>query len=94
MQFPSTTDPKTGIFSVFRAAGFITYSKQELQQIRDRFIELEEKERRWDSIIRREVKRETGKVPFKIHNRIEEFRFRREIALEIKETKDIEKNVI
>ena len=80
--------------SVFRAAGFITYSKQELQQIRDRFIELEIKEGTWRTTVRREVKRETGKVPFKIHNSIEEFRFRREVALEIKEAKDIEENVI
>jgi hypothetical protein len=71
--------------SVFRAAGFITYSKQELQQIRDRFIELEEKERRWDAIVRREAKRQNSNVPFKIHNRIEDFRLRREIALEIQE---------
>lgn len=80
--------------SVFRAAGFITYSKQELQQIRERFIELEEKERRWDCIVRREAKRQNPNVPFKIHNRIEDFRLRREIALEIKETKEVEKNVI
>jgi hypothetical protein len=80
--------------SVFRAAGFITYSKQELQQIRDRFIELEDPDRIWGTIVRREVKRETGKVPFKNKNHIEEFRFRREIALEIKEAKDIEQNVI
>ncbi len=80
--------------SVFRAAGFITYSKQELQQIRDRFIELEEKERRWAEIIRREAKRRNPNVPFKIHNRIEDFRLRREIALEIKEAKDIASGVI
>ncbi len=74
--------------SVFCAAGFITYSKQELQQIRDRFIELEEKERRWDSIVRREAKRQNHNIPFKTHNRIEDFRLRREIALELKELTD------
>jgi GTPase Era involved in 16S rRNA processing len=80
--------------SVFRAAGFITYSKQELQQIRERFVELEEKERRWDSIVRREAKRQNPNIPFKIHNRIEDFRLRREIALEIKEAKEVANNVI
>jgi hypothetical protein len=74
--------------SVFCAAGFITYSKQELWQIRDRFTELEEKERRWDSIVRREAKRQNHNIPFKTHNRIEDFRLRREIALELKELTD------
>jgi hypothetical protein len=46
---------------------------------------LEEKERRWDAIVRREAKRQNSNVPFKIHNRIEDFRLRREIALEIQE---------
>ncbi|MGZ8262348.1 MAG: hypothetical protein ACXWTU_05225, partial [Methylotenera sp.] len=74
--------------SVFYAAGFITYSKQELQGIRQKFIELEDKERRWGVIVRREAKRHNSNIPFKIHNRIEDFRLQREIALEIKETKN------
>ena len=75
--------------SVFNAAGFITYSKQELQRIRERFIDLEESDRRWGEVVRREAKRHNPGVPFKIDNRIQDFRLRREIALELKETKDI-----
>ena len=75
--------------SVFNAAGFITYSKQELQRIRERFIDLEEQDRRWGEVVRREAKRHNPEVPFKIDNRIQDFRLRREIALELKETKDI-----
>jgi hypothetical protein len=75
--------------SVFNAAGFITYSKQELQQIRERFIDLEESSRRWSEMVRREAKRHNPNVPFKIDSHIQDFRLRREIALEIKETRDI-----
>ena len=74
--------------SVFNAAGFITYSKQELQRIRERFIDLEEQDRRWGEVVRREAKRHNPEVPFKIDNRIQNFRLRREIALELKETKE------
>ena len=75
--------------SVFNAAGFITYSKQELQQIRERFIDLEEPSRRWGEMVRREAKRHNPNVPFKIDSHIHDFRLRREIAQEIKETRDI-----
>lgn len=71
--------------SVFNAAGFITYSKQELQRIRERFIDLEESDRRWGEVVRREAKRHNPNVSFKIDNRIQDFRLHREIALEIKE---------
>ncbi|MEY3786892.1 MAG: hypothetical protein RLZ75_1099 [Pseudomonadota bacterium] len=74
--------------SVFHAAGFIIYSKQELQRIRERFIDLEDRQRRWDTEVRREAKRHNPNIPFKIDNRIQDFRLQREIALEIKEIRD------
>jgi hypothetical protein len=79
--------------SVFNAAGFITYSKQELQRIRERFIDLEESDRRWGEVVRREAKRHNPNIPFKIDNRIQDFRLRREIALEIKEARKLSNNL-
>ena len=74
--------------SVFNAAGFVTYSKQELKRIRERFIDLEESDRRWGEVVRREAKRHNPEVSFKIDNRIQDFRLQREIALELNEIKD------
>ena len=74
--------------SVFSAAGFIIYCTQEIERVRYRFVALEENERRWEAIVRREAKRQNPNIPFKIANRLQDFRLRREIALDIKETRE------
>ncbi len=74
--------------SVFHAAGFITYSKQELHRIRERFTE-ENQQINWYRIVLREAKRRNPNIPSEINNCIQDFRLRREIALEIKETREI-----
>ncbi len=72
--------------SVFHAAGFITYSNQELERIRDRFIVKEEPNRRWDTLVRRELKR--GNIQIKGFNaNLQDVRMLKEIALEINEAK-------
>jgi len=72
--------------SVFHAAGFITYSNQELERIRDRFIAKEEPNRRWDTLVRRELKR--GNIQIKgFNSNLQDVRMLKEIALEINETK-------
>ena len=72
--------------SVFHAAGFITYSNQELERIRDRFIEKEEPNRRWDTLVRREIKR--GNLQIKGFNAgLQDVRMLKEIALVINEAK-------
>ena len=75
--------------SVFYAAGFITYCNQELERIRNRFKELEDKDRQWIGIIRTAVKYERNpNIPYSIAHTRRDFRMRREIALELKEVRD------
>lgn len=72
--------------SVFHAAGFITYSNQELERIRKCFVESEDPNRRWDTLVRRELKR--GNIEIEGFNaNIQDVRMLKEIALEINEAK-------
>ena len=76
--------------SVFYAAGFITYCNQELERIRNRFKEMEDNDRQWIGIIRTAVKYERNpNIPYSIAHSKRDFRLRREIALELKEIRDI-----
>jgi hypothetical protein len=80
--------------SVFYAAGFITYCNQELERIRNRFKEMEDNDRQWINIIRTAVKYEkNSNIPYSIAHSKRDFRLRREIALELKEIRDICLNV-
>ncbi len=80
--------------SVFYAAGFITYCNQELERIRNRFKEMEDNDRQWIGIIRTAVKYEKNpNIPYSIAHSKRDFRLRREIALELKEIRDICLNV-
>jgi hypothetical protein len=76
--------------SVFYAAGFITYCNQELERIRNRFKEMEDNDRQWIGIIRTAVKYEKNpNIPYSIAHSKRDFRLRREIALELKEIREI-----
>ena len=76
--------------SVFYAAGFVTYCHQELDRIRNRFFELEDQQRQWIGIIRTAIKYGRNRdIPFEIDSRRQDFRRNREIALELKEVRDI-----
>ena len=80
--------------SVFYAAGFITYCNQELESIRNRFKEMEDNDRQWIGIIRTAVKYEKNPaIPYSIAHSKRDFRLRREIALELKEIREICLNV-
>jgi hypothetical protein len=80
--------------SVFYAAGFITYCNQELERIRNRFKEMEDNDRQWIGIIRTAVKYEKNSaIPYSIAHSKRDFRLRREIALELKEIREICLNV-
>lgn len=80
--------------SVFYAAGFITYCNQELERIRNRFKEMEDNDRQWIGIIRTAVKYEKNTaIPYSIAHSKRDFRLRREIALELKEIREICLNV-
>lgn len=80
--------------SVFYAAGFITYCNQELERIRNRFKEMEDNDRQWIGIIRTAVKYEKNPaIPYSIAHSKRDFRLRREIALELKEIREICLNV-
>ena len=80
--------------SVFYAAGFITYCNQELERIRHRFKEMEDNDRQWIGIIRTAVKYEKNpNIPYSIAHSKRDFRLRREIALELKEIREICLNV-
>lgn len=80
--------------SVFYAAGFITYCNQELESIRNRFKEMEDNDRQWIGIIRTAVKYEKNPaIPYSIAHSKRDFRLRREIALELKEIREIYLNV-
>ena len=80
--------------SVFYAAGFITYCNQELERIRNRFKEMEDNDRQWIGIIRTAVKYEKNpNIPYSIAHSKRDFRLRREIALELKEIREICLNV-
>ena len=76
--------------SVFYAAGFITYCNQELERIRNRFKEMEDNDRQWIGIIRTAVKYEKNpNIPYSIAHSKRDFRLRREIALELKEIREV-----
>jgi len=75
--------------SVFYAAGFVTYSNQELERIRNRFKEMEDNDRQWIGLIRTAVKYERNpKIPYNIAHSRRDFRMRREIAMELKEVRE------
>lgn len=71
--------------SVFYAAGFIAYSRQELERLKDHFVQLEDPERQWGHLVRRAAEREDPNIPFKMTERLQDFRFRRELAQDIRE---------
>jgi hypothetical protein len=75
--------------SVFNAAGFVTFSEQELLRLRNRFLDLESKERRWHAIVQREVRRQNSNVPFTTANQLQDFRARREIAVELSQVREL-----
>ncbi len=75
--------------SVFYAAGFVTYCNQELERIRNRFKEMEDNDRQWIGLIRTAVKYEKNpNIPYNIAHTRRDFRLQREIAMELKETRD------
>lgn len=69
--------------SVFHAAGFIAHSRQELERIKENFVRVEEQERGWDHLVRSAAKRDNSNIPFNTAKRLQDFRFRREVALDI-----------
>jgi len=75
--------------SVFYVAGFITYCKQELERIRKKFTDLENNDRVWMEVVRTQARRENPAIPFKVATKIQDFRMRREIALELREVKEM-----
>lgn len=75
--------------SVFNAAGFVTFSAQELERMRNRYLELENKERRWQGIVEREIERKNPRVPFTAANQLQDFRLRREIAVELGQVREL-----
>ncbi|MGZ8183003.1 MAG: dynamin family protein [Methylobacter sp.] len=80
--------------SVFYAAGFITYCNQELERIRNRFKEMEDNDRQWIGIIRTAVKYEKNpNIPYNIAHSRRDFRTRREIAVALKEIREVCTNV-
>jgi len=77
------------LHSVFYVAGFITYCKQELERIRKKFTDFENNDRVWMEVVRTQVRCENPSVPFKLETKIQDFRMRREVALELREVKDM-----
>ncbi len=75
--------------SVFYAAGFIAYSRQELERLKERFVRMEDPERQWDYLVGRAAKREDPNIPFKMTERLQDFRFRRELAQDIREIQTV-----
>ncbi|NOS87593.1 MAG: hypothetical protein HOP34_03475 [Methylococcaceae bacterium] len=76
--------------SVFYAAGFVTYCNQELERIRNRFKEMEDNDRQWIGIIRTAVKYEKNpNIPYNIAHSRRDFRMRRELAIELKEVREV-----
>lgn len=74
--------------AVFDAAGFAAYCAQEADRLRLRFLDAENRERRWHHVVQTEVRRKNPRVPFRLDDREDELRRKRELGLILSEVRD------
>jgi hypothetical protein len=78
------------LYSVYFAAGFVEYCEQELERLRKRFISLEEKDRRWMTIVETAVeRRHHAPGLFQLEDEERGLRIQREIAIDLQDLRKL-----